>query len=74
MKPTEAETVQTEVSSACEMMDGNESFPLEPARPRTTSDASSQTPFSTLDCLAKVSGQESHMFVAQHGHMHANYM
>lgn len=55
LKVAEVEATPTEVSSACEAIDGAESIAMEPIRPRTTSDASSQTPFSALDYLANVS-------------------
>jgi hypothetical protein len=55
LKPTDIEmkevTEVTDASPACEAIDSNGT---EAARPRTTSDASSQTPFSTLDYLDKV--------------------
>ncbi|XP_028393241.1 LOW QUALITY PROTEIN: band 3 anion transport protein-like [Dendronephthya gigantea] len=51
LKPNETDgSTVREVSPAQE---AKENVPLEPARPRTTSDASSQTPFSTLDYLDK---------------------
>ena len=49
LKAHETEVVVEEPSAA-----HTDNIPLEPARPRATSDASSQTPFSTLDYLSKV--------------------
>ena len=52
LKPTDTETSEvTDASPACEATENNSE---EASRPRTTSDASSQTPFSTLDYLDKV--------------------
>ena len=51
MKPTETDGTDVVASPACEAKESNGT---EPARPRTTSDASSQTPLSTLDYLDKV--------------------
>ena len=52
MKPTE--TGASEATDASSAWEAKENTTSEPARPRTTSDASSQTPFSACDYLDKV--------------------
>ena len=52
LKPTETDA--SKPNDASPAQEAKENIPLEPIRPRTTSDVSSQTPFSKLDYLEKV--------------------
>ncbi len=61
LKPTESEA--SNMTDASPAFEAKENSAPEPARPRTTSDASSQTPLSTLDYLDKVCSSIVHFTI-----------